>query len=267
LFLAHHAPHTPIEAKPAEVRHFAARLKPGLQHQNAVYAAMVKNLDDNVGRVLDHLRVRGLEENTIVMFTSDNGGYIGVDQKSGQTVPVTSNAPLRSGKGALYEGGIRVPLLVRWPGVAALNTECHEPVMLADLFPTLLGAAATDGAAAPDRAALDALDLTPLLKNPSAQLAREALFFHYPHYYATTTPASAIRSGDWKLLEYFEGGRRELFNLKADPSEQIDLAGREPARVAALQARLSAWRKEVGAQLPTPNPAFKGKSNSPQETK
>ena len=265
LYLAHHAPHTPIEAKPAEVKHFEAKLKPGLHHQNAVYAAMVKILDDNVGRVLDHLRARGLEENTIVIFTSDNGGYTGVDAKSGQTMPVTSNAPLRSGKGSLYEGGVRVPLMVRWPGVSARGAESSVPVSLADLFPTLVGAASAGAPSSAAGTALDGLDLTPLLKNPSAKLDRDALFFHYPHYYATTTPVSAVRARDWKLLEYFEDGRRELYNLQADPSEQTDLAAREPGRVTELHARLDAWRKEVGAQLPTPNPAFKPKGNQKRD--
>ncbi len=257
LYLAHHAPHTPIEAKPADVKHFTAKLRPGLHHQNAVYAAMVKSVDDSVGRVLDHLRTRGLADNTIVIFTSDNGGYIGVDRKAGQTVPVTNNAPLRSGKGSLYEGGIRVPLFVHWPGVAARGAECPEPVTLADLFPTLLSA----GTAEATRAATvaDGMDLAPLLKNPDGRLERDALFFHFPHYYATTAPVSAVRAGDWKLLEYFEHGRLELFNLKADPSEQTNRAAEEPARAAELRARLHGWRSEVGAQLPTPNPSFEAK--------
>jgi arylsulfatase A-like enzyme len=262
LYLAHHAVHTPIEAKPADIAHFEARLRPGLRHQNPVYAAMVKNLDDNVGRVLDHLRDRGLADNTIVVFTSDNGGYVGMDRQSGQTAPVTSNAPLRSGKGSLYEGGVRVPLLVRWPGITPRGADCAEPVTLADLFPTLL-AAAPSAAAAPPTNPLDGLDLAPLLRQPAARLDREALFFHYPHYYATTTPVSAVRAGDWKLLEYFENGRLELFNLRTDPFEQNDLATREPARAAALRARLDRWRRDVGAQLPVPNPSFKAKAGQP----
>jgi arylsulfatase A-like enzyme len=262
LYLAHHAVHTPIEAKPADIAHFEARLRPGLRHQNPVFAAMVKNLDDNVGRVLDHLRDRGLADNTIVVFTSDNGGYVGMDRQSGQTAPVTSNAPLRSGKGSLYEGGVRVPLLVRWPGITPRGADCAEPVTLADLFPTLL-AAAPSAAAAPPTNPLDGLDLAPLLRQPAARLDREALFFHYPHYYATTTPVSAVRAGDWKLLEYFENGRLELFNLRTDPFEQNDLATREPARAAALRARLDRWRRDVGAQLPVPNPSFKAKAGQP----
>jgi arylsulfatase A-like enzyme len=258
LYLAHHAPHTPIEAKAADVSYFESRLRPGLSHRNAVYAAMVRSLDKSVGRVVEHLRVRGLEENTIVIFASDNGGFTGIDRKAGQTVPVTSNAPLRSGKGSLYEGGIRVPLLVRWPGGANPGAECHEPVNLADVFATLLAAAAPAEFAA-GREKLDGLDLQPLLRNPAARLGRDAQYFHYPHYYATTTPASAIRAGDWKLLEYFEDGRLELFNLKSDPGEQTDLAAREPARAAELRARLEQWRREVGAKMPVRNAAFKGK--------
>lgn len=255
LMLSHYAPHTPIEGKPEDVKHFTAKLRPGMRHQNPVYAAMVKAVDESVGRVLAHLRTRGIADNTIVIFTSDNGGYIGVDRNSGQTVPATNNAPLRSGKGSLYEGGIRVPLIVRWPGLTPRAAECAEPVTLADLFPTLT-AALTPGAATRE-VTLDGVDLTPVLKKPAAKLARDALFFHYPHYYATTTPASAMRAGEWKLIEYFEEQRAELFNLRSDPGEQTELAAREPARVAELRSRLEQWRRDVGARLPRPNPDFK----------
>ncbi|MDO8538874.1 MAG: sulfatase [Opitutaceae bacterium] len=254
LYLAHHAPHTPIEAKPADVKYFEAKLRPEMRHQNPVYAAMVKSIDEGVGRVLDRLRERGLAGNTIVVFTSDNGGFIGIDRKAGQTVPVTNNAPLRSGKGSLYEGGIRVPLLVRWPGVTAGGAVCDAPVLLADLNPTLLRAAAQS-----PNSLCDGLDLQSLLRDPRARLERDALFFHYPHYYATTTPVSAVRAGGWKLLEYFEDGRLELFNLDSDPAEQTNLAAREPQRAAALRTRLENWRREVGAVLPARNPDFKGK--------
>lgn len=257
LFLAHYAPHIPMEAKPADVSYFTAKIRPALNHQNAVYAAMVRTLDESVGRVLAELEKRRLDRNTIVIFASDNGGYIGVDRKGGQTIPVTRNAPLRSGKGALYEGGIRVPLIVRWPGITPRGVDCVEPVILADLFHTLIAAQGSTVAGRDAKSTSDGLDLTPLLKNPSGKLTREALYFHYPHYYQTTAPVSAIRAGDWKLLEYLEDGRCELYNIGGDPSEKTDLSEREPDRVTTLRARLDSWRKEVGAQMPTRNPAFK----------
>jgi arylsulfatase A-like enzyme len=251
LYLAQYAPHTPMEAKADDVRHFEARLRPGQHHQNAVYAAMVKSLDDSVGRVLDHLKKRGLEQNTIVLFTSDNGGYIGTEK--GQTVPVTSNAPLRSGKGSLYEGGIRVPLIVRWPGITPAVAECREPVVLMDLFHTLTATLSNSKPAG----TADGIDLKPLLQHPDTKLKRDSLYFHYPHYYATTTPVSAVRSGDWKLLEYLEDGRSELYHLQDDPGEQTDLANRMPDRAASLRKQLHQWRTGVNAAMPTPNPNFK----------
>jgi arylsulfatase A len=254
LYLAHHAPHTPIEAPQPLVERFTAALRPEFKHQNPAYAAMVSNLDDNVGRVLDHLQRRGLADNTIVVFTSDNGGYIGVDRRSGFSVPCTSNAPLRSGKGSLYEGGIRVPLLVRWPGITA--GERVQPVVTTDLFFTI---AATAGATVKAEHPRDGVDLAPLLRSADARSDREDLFWHYPHYYETTTPVSAIRAGDWKLLEYFEDGRRELYNLRDDPAESRNVAISEPQRAGELATRLAAWRKDVDARLPQPNPQYRGK--------
>jgi len=262
LYLAHHAVHTPIEAKPDDVKHFEAKLRDGLNHQHAIYAAMLKNLDDNVGRVLAHLKQRGLDRNTVVIFASDNGGYVGLDKVGDRRIPVTNNTPLRSGKGSLYEGGIRVPLMVRWPGITPAGATCTEPVILTDLFQTLLGAAGLP----PATNATDGVDLAPLLKNPTAKLDREALFFHYPHYYATTTPVSAIRTRDWKLLEYFEDNHVELYDLRNDPGEQRDLAQQMPDKAAALRQRLQAWRESVGATLPKPNPNFKpGKMRPSQQ--
>ena len=199
--------------------------------------------------MLDHLRARGLEDRTIVVFTSDNGGQMNVDPPARPGEPPTRNAPLRSGKGSLYEGGIRVPLMVRWPGVTPRGAVSDAPVLLADLFPTLLRAA---GRPVPD--SIDGLDLSALLRDPAARLGRDALYFHYPHYYETTTPVGAIRTGDWKLLEYFEDGRIELYDLAADPGEKRNLAAAEPARAAELRTRLARWRSEVGAKMPTVNP-------------
>lgn len=237
-----HTPHTPVEAKPERVEYYRRRLRPGLRHQNAEYAAMIHTLDENVGRLLTHLEARGLASQTLVLFTSDNGGY---DQPF-RGRAVTDNHPLRSGKGSLYEGGIRVPLIVRMPGLTPPGGVCPEPVVCMDFFPTLASLA---GVPAPT--AVDGLSLVPLLRDPAARLSREALFFHFPHYYPTTSPVSAVRAGDWKLLEYYEGNRAELYHLAADPSEQRDLAGTESARLAALRSQLHQWREAVGARPPT----------------
>jgi arylsulfatase A len=220
-----------------------------------VYAAMLKNLDDNVGRLLAHLKERGLDKNTIVIFTSDNGGFIGADKKKGSDVPVTNNAPLRSGKASLYEGGIRVPLMIRWPGVTPARSECATRVILTDLFHTCMHAAGMKPAAD----LTDGKDLTLLLKNPDAPLDRNALFFHYPHYYGTTTPVSAMIEDDWKALEYFEDGKIELFNIKEDPSEEKDVSKLEEGRVGAMRKKLHEWRAAVGANMPRPNPNFRPK--------
>jgi arylsulfatase A len=254
LYLAHHAPHTPIEAKASDVAHFESKLRPGLVHRNPVYAAMVRSLDESVGRVLGRLRERGLETNTLVVFASDNGGYLGTDAR--QTIPVTTNAPLRSGKGSLYEGGIRVPLLVKWPGVTKAASTSAEPVVLTDLFRTLMTAA---GLAVPAGLPEDGVDLMGLLRGPASRVGREALYFHYPHYYHApkTSPASAVQVWPWKLVEHLEDGRVELFDLGKDPGEAKDLADVEPARVAELRKRLAGWRAEVGAAMPTANPAFR----------
>jgi arylsulfatase A-like enzyme len=255
LYLAHHAPHTPIEAKPADVEYFRKRLRPGMRHQNPVYAAMVKSLDESVGRVLAHLRKHRLDQNTIVIVTSDNGGYIGVHRQTGPGLPVTDNFPLRSGKASCYEGGLRVPLIVKCPGVTPAGAECHQPVVLTDLFPTLLAAARV---ALQTNAVMDGVELSALLKDPAAKLDRDALFFHFPHYYHAppTTPVSAMRAGDWKLLEYFEDGHLELYNLRDDPGEQTQVAERLPAKAAELRQRLETWRRSVQAALPQPNPAY-----------
>lgn len=259
LNLWHHSPHTPIEAKREQAEHFRAKLKPGQHHQNADYAAMIKSLDENVGRVLDHLQARGLADRTLVIFASDNGGYTNPWREK---VP-TDNWPLRSGKGSLYEGGIRVPLIVRLPGVTPPGEICVTPVTCADFLPTILDLCNEFGSAkTPIPAGLDGVSFAPLLKQPQAGLPRTELFFHYPHYYFNTTPVSAVRSGDWKLLEYFEDNRVELYNLRDDPSEAHDLAAKNLDEVNKLRTRLHAWWKDADALLPTKNPEFKPAANS-----
>ncbi len=255
LHLAYHTVHTPIEGKPEVVDRFAKEIRPEHHHQNAGYAAMVHSLDENVGRILRKLEELGIDEHTLVIFTSDNGGF--VNSHRGQQV--TNNHPLRSGKGSLYEGGIRVPLIVRLPGATPNATVCEEVVLSMDLHPTI---AAMTGCQAEDGDdVLDGLDVSPLLKDPSSRLDRDAVFFHYPHYYPTTTPVSAVRSGPWKLLEYYEDDHAELYHLEDDPGEANDLAAQRPGLVKQLRRQLASWREEVDAQMPRPNPGFRPKDS------
>lgn len=246
LNLWHYGVHTPLQAPAADVERCQGRLQPELNHQNPTYAAMVENLDHNVGRLLDHLAARGLAERTLVVFTSDNGGFLGRPEGP----RVTSNAPLRSGKGSLYEGGLRVPLVMRWPGRLSAGTTCDQPLAHVDLYATLLEAL---GAADPADPAVagDGRSGWPWAREPERGIEPRDLFFHYPHYYSTTTPASAVRSGNLKLVHYYEGNRDELFDLAADPAEEHDLAGERPEQARSLRTRLDAWLHEVGAQLPS----------------
>ena len=250
----YHSVHTPIEGKPKTVERFTKKLKPGDHHQNPEYAAMVAHLDENVGRILDYLRERKIERNTIVIFTSDNGGFVNAARP--RQDPVTNNFPLRSGKGSLYEGGIRVPLLVRWPSITTAGSVCNTPVISTDLYPTILDMLNLPEDPTHNRLN-DGLSVVPLLKDPAASFARKTLCFHYPHYYPTTTPVSAIRCGDWKLLEYFENDRVELYNLHDDLAESRDLSQTNPQQAADLLKRLHSWQQEVDAQLPTKNPGYK----------
>ena len=251
LNLWYHTVHTPIEGKPEVVekyQHKIASESPG-NHVNPHMAAMVESMDENVGRVLARIEDLGLRDRTIVVFTSDNGGFIG-RCKLNPDLQVTSNAPLRSGKGSCYEGGIRVPMMIRGPNTMA-NYECSEMVYTCDLYPTLLALA---GVSDRIEQRLDGIDLSLLLTNRNASLERDTLYFHYPHYYSTTTPVSAIREGDWKLLEYFEDGRLELYNLGNDLGETEDLSLSRQRLANRLREKLDGWRKIVDAQLPEPNP-------------
>jgi arylsulfatase A-like enzyme len=210
---------------------------------------MVHELDDSVGRILAKLDELGLTERTLVIFTSDNGGFLG-DEKDDATI----NTPLRAGKGHSYEGGIRVPTIVRWPGVTPAGRETAEPTSSIDFYPTLLAAAGAPGDEA-HNAGVDGISLVPLLKDPSTTLGREALYWHYPHYSPQEgLPSGAIRVGDLKLVEFFEDMHVELYDLSQDIGESQDLSGEMPEKAAELRDRLHAWRAAVGAQMPTPAP-------------
>src|SRR4051812_28268740 len=244
VYLPHFAVHLPLQAKQKLIAKYQAKIKPGDAQSNATYAAMIDSLDQSVGRIRRELKKLGIADHTIVVFASDNGGR----------VPTTSNLPLRVGKGSCYEGGTRVPLIIDWPGVTKPDTVCDTPVISMDLFPTFMEIAGLrDGA----KTALDGVSLVPILRN-SGDLNRDELFWHYPHYQhyqkGGTTPYSAIRKGDFKLIEFLADMRVELYNLKDDIGEQHDLASRMPDKVEELRNRLHAWREEVAAQMPTRNP-------------
>jgi len=210
-----------------------------------VYAGMIRELDETVATVLAAVDRIGGRDTTLVIFTSDNGGL-----STAEGAP-TSNLPLRAGKGFVYEGGIRVPCIVRWPGVATPGTTNDVPVTTLDIAATLLDAA---GAPSRDDAPLDGASLRPVLTGTGGLGPRD-LVWHYPHYSNQGgRPAAALVAGGDKIVEHFEDGRVELFDLARDPGERHDLASERPEQAAALRARLAAWRKEVGAALPTPNP-------------
>ena len=247
LYLAHFAVHIPLKAKESLVDKYTALVKPGPQ-QNAIYAAMIESVDQGVGRILARLAELKLDERTIVLFSSDNGGLATLE---GPNTPATSNAPLREGKGFLYEGGTRAPLIVRWPGHISPGSTCATPVSTIDFLPTLLEAC---GIA--NQPAVDGVSLLPLL-TASGQLDREALYWHYPHYSNQGGhPGGAIRAGDYKLIEFYENGRRELYNVRSDIRETKNLAAEMPERVQALATKLADWRTSVAAQMTRPNPDY-----------
>jgi len=232
------------------------------QQNNVDFAAMVESMDQSLGRVLEKLEALGLTEDTIVIFFSDNGGMAAMNLGNPQRrvgrekldeAFAGANLPLRGAKGWLYEGGIRVPCIIKWPGNSGPGVVSDEPIISNDLYPTLLEMA---GLPALPEQTLDGVSLVPLLKGKS--IKREAIYWHFPHYsnHGMQSPGGAIREGDWKLLEYFENGTVQLFNLRDDIGEQHDLAGRMPDQAEELRRKLQAWRKSVGAAMMEPNPDY-----------
>jgi arylsulfatase A-like enzyme len=240
--------HTPLEGREDLVAKYTAKLKghPEVRHRNVQYAAMVESVDQAIGLVMEQVEQQGLTSSTLVIFSSDNGGLCPQS---------TSNLPLRQGKGTIYEGGVRVPTIVSWPERAALGAECQEPIMTLDFFPTIVEAAGVDASAT--RILVDGRSLVPLLTNPQGSLGREALYWHYPHYHMMgAVPYSAIRMGEWKLIERLDGSPLELYRLSDDIHEDRNLAKQQPELAADLHGRLQQWRQQVGAQMPTVNPAY-----------
>jgi arylsulfatase A-like enzyme len=277
LNLWHYTVHTPIQAKEEKVRKYQAKAKAlgldalkaieegecfpcehkkhlrvqrRLLQSDPVYAAMIETLDENVGRVLAAVEEAGQTQNTVVIFTSDNGGL-----STAEGSP-TTNAPLSEGKGWMYEGGTREPLIVKWPGVTEPGTVCTTPVTSTDFYPTFLEMAGLDPI--PEQHC-DGVSLVPLLKG-GGELPREAIFWHYPHYgNQGGTPGSSARMGDDKLIEFFEDGRLELYDLRHDIGERHNLAAQEPELRDRMRDALAAWRESVEAKIPEPNPRWQGR--------
>jgi len=247
LYLPHYGVHTPLRAPQATIDRYKVTPTHGKQ-SNPTYAAMVEHMDAAVGRVLKALDDHKLSDNTLIIFTSDNGGLATLE---GMPFAPTNNAPLREGKGYLYEGGVRVPLIVKWPGKAKPGVVTDQVACSIDLFDTIL-----EATGAKSESKRDGTSLRPFFDG-EARAAR-ALFWHYPHYANQgSRPGGAVRWGDYKLIEYYEDGRRELFDVKKDISESRNLAAEKPEVVKELAAKLDAWRKEVGAKMPTPNADYK----------
>ncbi len=208
---------------------------------------MVYALDENVGRLINAVEELDLDKNTIIIFMSDNGGL----STLGREWAPTSNLPLRAGKGWCYEGGIREPMIIKAPGIAQAGSISNEPVISHDFYPTILQLA---GLPSNPKQHVDGLSLVPLLQG-NDHLERDALFWHYPHYHGSKwTPGSAVRSSEWKLIEFFEENKIELYNLNEDIGESNDLALEYPAKAKELKKILDDWRTELGAKIPIPNP-------------
>ena len=249
LYFAYHTPHTPIQGRPDLVEKFRAKVAANALHRNPTYAAMVASLDQSVGRVFDALKSNGIEEDTLVIFTSDNGG---LTQRYGVHDNFTENLPLRRGKGSAYEGGVRVPAIVKWPGNLPAGAQSDTPIMTIDYYPTLLALAGARGNEKHNEY-VDGVNLLPVFKNPEHEYGRN-LYWHYPHYHAGGDgPYSAIRHGNYRLIEFFEDDSIRLYDLAKDIGETMDLSRDKPEMTASLHAELKAWRGRVDAQLPSSN--------------
>ena len=257
MHMAYYLIHTPLQPVPEMVDKYGGR-----KDRWAIYASMVEKMDESIGRILAELDTQGLRDDTLVLFCSDNGAHS----------DISSQAPHRSGKGSYFEGGIREPLVVRWPGKVEPDSFCDVPVMGIDFFPTFLEAAQVP---VPANKVLDGLSLVPLLTQ-SGPITARTLFWHFPVYlqaYAgkaddshdplfRTRPGSALRQGRWKFHQYFEDGRLELYDLDADPGERKNVASLFPEKTTELHQMMLAWRGELQAPIPTElNPKFKSAEN------
>jgi arylsulfatase A-like enzyme len=252
--LSHYSVHSPKRFNDTVRQKYMDALGAEANAAQAGYAAMVDALDESIGQLMTGLKERRLDENTLVVFFSDNGGLEGP----------TSNAPLRAGKGTLYDGGTRVPMIVRWPGKVPQGKISDAMICSIDFYPTFAAVAGVN----PLKQQADGMNVLDHFVN-NAPVERDALYWHYPHYHKGK-PGSSIRKGDYKLIEFFENGKLELYNLKNDLGEQQDLAGEQPERAAELLGMLKQWRIDVGAQMMEKNPGYKaevGKKNKKKGNK
>lgn len=268
LYFSHYAVHTPIQSKPELMEKYRKKLKERepaegpdylregnsrskQKQDNPAYAGMVQSVDESVGRIRQELEELKLSDHTIIIFMSDNGGLSTVP---GRWELPTSVAPLRAGKGWLYEGGIREPMIIKWPGVTEPGSVCREPVTSMDFYPSMLAMA---GLALRPKQHVDGLSLEPLLKQQGG-LQREALYWHYPHYHGSGhIPSAAIRADRYKLIEWFEDGSLELYDLEKDIGEEHDLSQTMPEKTAELHGMMKKWREEVEAKMPEKNTGYK----------
>lgn len=256
IYLSHYAVHIPLKAKQELVDKYKNDGGVGKQ-TNAIYAAMIESVDQSVGRVMQKLEDLKLADNTLVVFTSDNGGLSVIE---GPNTPATINSPLREGKGFLYEGGIRVPWIIKWPGVTKAGTVIPTPISSIDLYPTILEAT---GTSMPKGVKTDGVSLAGLLKDGTAP-KRDTLYWHYPHYSNQGgRPGGVIREGDWKLIEFYDDGRWELFDVRKDKGEARNLVEDQKAVATRLQRKLDQWRRDTKAQMMDENPEFKPNPQSP----
>jgi uncharacterized sulfatase len=257
--------HVPLDADSVTIQKYLNKPKVAGYPSNAIYAGMIESIDRSLGRIVDKLKAEQLTENTMIVFFSDNGGLVKrFDDKpavADRRLPIyrndtlriiaTSNAPLRAEKGTLYEGGIREPLIVSWPGQIKAGSVSNAPVTSVDFVPTLASVVGVD---LPQYQVFDGQSIMPLLLGESPEKDR-ALYWHYPVYHHDV-PASAIRQGDWKLMENLVDGSVSLYNLSSDAGESKDLSQIKTTKRDELWTMLTEWRTEVGARLPVHNPGF-----------
>jgi arylsulfatase A len=244
IYFPHYAVHTPIQAHDSLTRYYQNKITPANRHQNAAYAAMIHSVDHSVKRIRSTLSELGLDENTAILFTSDNGGL--------ELRNITDNGAIRAGKGSAYEGGVRVPFITYVPGVTTAGSVSAQPIIGMDLYPTILSLAGLDVVEN------DGINLHPMFQSTNHKLNRSSIFWHYPHYHpGGASPYSAIRNGNYKLIEFFEDGTLELYNLAEDIGESNNLAKSSPEMANKLYEELQSWREETGAQYPSLNPIYK----------